>query len=264
MKSLIHFAHANGIPSASYQTMFDQLSDHYRLCQLPLFSHHDDYPVTDNWPKLKEQLIHSIERQASEPIIGVGHSLGGALNLMASIERPDLFKAVVMLDVPSLSRFESIMVRAAKKIGQMDRITPAGRTKNRRTHWPDRNSALDYFKSRKMFTNFHPQCLEDYISSALRETDNGELELGYELDIELAIYRTVPHNLAASRKQIKVPTGVLVGNSTNTVTDNQYQRMIKKVGLQGQKVEGTHMFPLEYPIDTANNIHQMLVKMGVQ
>jgi pimeloyl-ACP methyl ester carboxylesterase len=264
MKPLIHFAHANGIPSASYQTMFEELGKDYRLCQLPLFSHHDDYPVTDNWPKLKKQLIDSIEQQASEPIIGVGHSLGGALNLMASIERPDLFKAVVMLDVPSLSRFESIMVRAAKRIGQMDRITPAGRTKHRRTQWPDRESAVSYFKSRRMFANFHPQCLEDYIDSALRETANGELELGYELDIELAIYRTVPHNLAASRKQIKVPTGVLVGNSTNTVTDNQYERMTKKVGLYGQKVDGTHMFPLEYPIDTANHIHTLLLEMGIE
>jgi len=140
MKALVHFAHANGLPSASYQKMFNELEKHYRMACLPKFSHDAKYPVTNNWGKLKQQLIESIERQAHEPIVGVGHSLGGALNLIASLERPDLFKAVIMLDVPTMNLFESMVVRLAKATGYIDKLTPAERTKTRRTHWPDRQT----------------------------------------------------------------------------------------------------------------------------
>ena len=37
------------------------------------------YPVTEGWPHLVEQLLHSIK----EPVFGVGHSLGGYLNFLA-------------------------------------------------------------------------------------------------------------------------------------------------------------------------------------
>lgn len=262
MKALVHFAHANGLPSASYQKMFHELEKHYRVTCLPKFSHQAKYPVTNNWSRLKQQLIASIEQQANEPIIGIGHSLGGALNLMASLERPDLFKAVVMLDVPTMNLFESMVVRLAKATGYIDKLTPAERTKMRRTQWPDKQTALDYFRSRKMFADFDDDCLNAYIDD-FKKDEQGGLSLSFELPIELAIYRTIPDNLHVNRDDIKVSTGVLVGDRTNTVTPNQYRRMKAKLGLYGMRVPGSHMFPLEQPIETAQNIRQLLHKMGV-
>lgn len=262
MKASMHFAHANGLPSASYQKMFQELEKHYRVSFLPKFSHHPKYPVTNNWGKLKQQLIASIEQQANEPIIGIGHSLGGALNLMASLERPDLFKAVVMLDVPTMNLFESMVVRLAKATGYIDKLTPAERTKMRRTQWPDKQTAMDYFRSRKMFANFDSDCLNAYVDDFNKDEQSG-LSLSFELPIELAIYRTIPDNLHVNRDDIKVPTGVLVGDRTNTVTPNQYRRMKAKLGLHGMRVPGSHMFPLEQPIETAHHIRQLLHKMGV-
>jgi len=36
MKPLIHFAHANGVPSKVYQKLFDLLSDQYDVIYVPL------------------------------------------------------------------------------------------------------------------------------------------------------------------------------------------------------------------------------------
>ncbi|MEG0348842.1 MAG: alpha/beta hydrolase, partial [Acinetobacter sp.] len=35
MKPLIHFAHANGVPSKVYQKLFDLLSDQYDVIYVP-------------------------------------------------------------------------------------------------------------------------------------------------------------------------------------------------------------------------------------
>ena len=36
MKPLIHFAHANGVPSKVYQKLFDLLKDEYDVIYVPL------------------------------------------------------------------------------------------------------------------------------------------------------------------------------------------------------------------------------------
>jgi len=59
----------------------------------------------------------SITLQASEPVIAVGHSLGGVLSLMASIEAPHLFKAIVLLDAPIIGRLKSSLIRLSKNTG---------------------------------------------------------------------------------------------------------------------------------------------------
>ncbi|MCH8530502.1 MAG: alpha/beta hydrolase [Saccharospirillum sp.] len=254
----IHFAHANGFPSASYQTMLTHLADHHDVHQIPLLGHDPAYPVTNNWPHLKQQLIDSIERQCNRPVIGLGHSLGGALTLMASLERPDLFAGVIMLDVPVFSRFESWMVRMIKSLGLIDNVTPAARSKHRRTHWPSQAAAVEHFSTRGLFKQFHPQCLQDYIASATRPAQGGGVELAYELSVELAIFRTVPHTISLSPGQAALPYGVLVGRDTDTVLKRQYLRMKHQLGFHAMRVPGSHLFPLEYPLETARTVSEMI------
>lgn len=258
MKPLIHFAHANGFPSASYDTLFDALAGDYDIRNLPLIGHDPNYPVTNNWPHLKRQLIDSIESQCDRPVIGLGHSLGGGLTLLASMERPDLFEAVVMLDVPVFRRWEGWMVRMIKALGLIDRVTPAGRSKTRRTEWANEQTAYDYFKSRGLFSRFHPQCLHDYLASATRPSQDGGVVLAYELPVELAIFRTVPHTMAPRRRQIHVPSGVIVGTETDTVRKSQYLHMKRRLGFLGERIPGSHMFPLEHPVETAEALDHMV------
>ncbi|MFG1498265.1 alpha/beta hydrolase [Saccharospirillum sp. HFRX-1] len=261
MKPLIHFAHANGFPSASYNALFAALSSDYEVCQLPLAGHDPNYPVTDNWPHLKQQLIDSIEAQCDRPVIGLGHSLGGGLTMMAARERPDLFAAILLLDVPLFNCLESLLVRAVKQLGLVDAVTPAGRSKRRRTQWPDAETALNYFRTRGLFSRFDERCLRDYVDSALRPAANGGVELAYELEVELAIFRSMPHTLAVRAGQLSMPAGILVGRDTDTVRKSQYLRMKRRLGFYGERIEGTHMFPLEYPEQTAAAINRQLLHM---
>jgi hypothetical protein len=73
VKPVIHFAHANGVPSMVYQKLFDQLKDEYDIIYVPLIGPDKRYPITDHWPFLVDQVIDSIVRQAKgRKVIGLG------------------------------------------------------------------------------------------------------------------------------------------------------------------------------------------------
>jgi len=264
MTSPIHFAHSNGFPSGSYQLLLNQLSEQHRVYQIPLLGHDPQYPVGNNWTQLKHQLIDSIERQAQEPVIGIGHSLGGALTLMAALERPELFRAVILLDVPTFNRFESCLVQASKVTGLINRLSPAYITQTRRTEWPSLELATEYFRTRRLFGRFHEQCLQDYLACGLAQNPNGGVALVYQLAVELAVYRTLPHKMVLQPGMLTVPAGLLVGQQSETVRKNQYRRMKNYLGFSSMRVPGSHMFPLEYPLETAAHIGTLLERMGVQ
>lgn len=262
MTQTLHFAHANGIPTATYGTMLSELSHHYRVCSIPVLGHDPAYPVTNNWVHLRKQLIHSVESANRGPVIGVGHSLGGALTILAALERPELFSQVIVLDVPTFSHLEAMTVYAAKKFGFIDHLTPAKKSRTRRTQWSTRDEAKAYFKTKALFAQFHDQCLQDYVDHALTETEAGNVELGYRLDVELAVFRTVPHKMVLNGSHLKMPMAVIAGKESTTVRQYQYRRMTSKVGFTGRLVEGSHMFPLEHPIETARQIHHVIHQIG--
>ncbi len=257
MKPIIHFAHANGLPSASYQKLLNALAPQYQIKAIPVLGHDPQYPVTNNWHHLTRELIHHIETHCSKPVVGLGHSLGGALTLIVAHQRPDLFEQVILLDVPTLTLTDSLLVQAFKGLGLMDQVTPAKKSRTRRTHWPDKESAYQYFREKRLFANFDEQCLRDYVEAGLKPVETGGYELSYQLDVELAVYRTVPHRPVFTRRSLKVPVGVLVGKETDTVRKYQYLKMKNQLGFISKRIPGSHMFPLEYPLETAHEIRHL-------
>ncbi|TAK45638.1 MAG: alpha/beta fold hydrolase, partial [Betaproteobacteria bacterium] len=120
--------------------------------------------MTDRWLHLVEQLEDEIEREwRGEPVFGVGHSLGGYLTLLAAVRRPELFRAIVLLDAPVIGAVKGRLLGASKRFGIVDRVTPAGATRDRRSHWPSREDARAHLRSRKLFRHFAEECLDDYV-----------------------------------------------------------------------------------------------------
>ncbi|MFO9655761.1 alpha/beta hydrolase, partial [Legionella pneumophila serogroup 1] len=173
MRELIHFAHGNGFPSLCYKQLLEQLETRFDCCFIDKIGHDPDYPVGENWHNLVAEIIASIKRQAEQPVIAVGHSLGGVLSLLAAIEQPKLFKAIIMLDSPLIGAFKSSMVRLAKALGIIDRVTPAFRTKKRREHWQNYEQLISYLKTRDLFKTFTEECLNDYIKYGLQYKEDG-------------------------------------------------------------------------------------------
>ncbi len=250
----LHFAHANGFPSACYAKLLGLLAADYGVGFLATSGHDPRYPVSDGWPGLVDELIASIRTRGRAPMIGVGHSLGGYLMLLAAARMPQLFRCVILLDAPLLGRFRGSALQFIKHIGLVDRVTPAGRTRNRRSQWPSQGAALAHFRRKPLFQRFDPDCLLDYVRFGTRSTPGG-FELVFDPAVEYQIYRTLPHDITEAARDLAVPAGLIAGRDSDIVARlglAQSRRF-----LRVQQIDGGHLFPLERPWEAALAVRNM-------
>lgn len=212
------------------------------------------YPPSEGWPHLVEQLIASID----EPVYGVGHSLGGYLNYLAAVQRPDLFRGIVLLDAPIIGPFRGTMLGAVKRLGIVDRVTPAGATRDRRSTWPTREEAKAHFRSRPLFRNFAEECLDDYVKHGLLHEH--EFRLKIDPAIEYQIYRTIPHDMMRHLPKLRVPAVFIGGERSDVVRRVRLAGMKPKFRLR--RVPGGHLFPFERPREAARSIAQALGELS--
>ena len=200
---------ANGFPSGTYGKLLRILENEYDVIAIEKFGHDPRYPVDENWSNLVKELINSIESQTSEPVIGVGHSMGSVLTFLAAHQRPDLFKKIVMLDPPFLYGMTARLVFIAKKIHLINRLKEVTLANNRRTEWASSEEAESYFYSKALFKKFDPECLKDYVQYGTMPTENG-VSLSFDVNAESKIYKTNPHNIGRLRCNMDVHGKILL------------------------------------------------------
>jgi pimeloyl-ACP methyl ester carboxylesterase len=259
----IVFSHANGFPAGTYRLIFEAWrAAGVAVHAIEKYGHDPRFPVTSNWPHLRAQLIDFIEREVGGPAFLVGHSLGGYLSLMAASRRPDLASGLVMLDSPLLSGWKARAVQVAKAAGIGERFSPGHVSKRRRQQWDSADAAFEHFAAKPAFARWAPGMLRDYIASGTEP--HGTLRrLSFQRDVETAIYNTLPHHLTRVLRAhpLRCPAAFVRG------TDSQE---IRQVGLRATErlvhghilaIEGSHLFPLERPAETAATVLQLIDSM---
>jgi len=249
MPDTIFFAHANGFPSATYGKLFTALGADYSVVHLPVHGHDPRFPVQDNWHRLVDELLYHVSLQPT-PILGVGHSLGGLLHLHAALRCPHLYRGLVMLDSPLLSRTDRWAILLAKRLGLIDRITPAGRTLGRRSEFADRQLARDYFMGKALFRSFDPDCLDAYVEHGL-QAEGSSLRLRFDPATEISIYRGVPHTRPGRLRQLPMPLALVQGAQSDVVRRSHGLAVRRLPHGEHHVIAGSHMFPLERPQQTA-------------
>jgi len=237
--------------------MLQPLEQHFTVTFSDAIGMDPRYPPTEGWPHLVEQLISTLEAKG-KPVYGVGHSLGGYLNFLAAAQRPELFRAIVLLDAPIIGSFRGSMLGAVKRLGIVDRVTPAGATRDRRSTWKTREEAKAHFRSRPLFRDFAEECLDDYVNHGL--IHDGEFRLKIDPAIEYRIYRTIPHDMMRHLPELRVPAAFIGGESSDVVRRVRLAGMKPKFRLR--KVPGGHLFPFERPREAARSIAQALAELS--
>lgn len=264
MKPLIHFAHANGVPSKVYQKLFDLLSDEYDVIYVPLLGPDKRYPIDNHWYSLTQQVIDSIVRQSQgRKVIGLGHSLGSVLTFQAALQRPELFEQILMIDPPMIMGKEALALHIAKilKLKMVDTMSPAGLSKRRRDHWESREQAAELLRPKGFYKNFDEDCFQAYIDYALMDDlERGGVELTISRDDEVQIFRTNPSLWWLPQAKPKIPVQLLIAEQGPFLPRKFPQMVEKKFGAPFKVVSGSHMFPLEKPDETVEIIKMMLAE----
>ena len=257
---IVHFAPANGFTAGTYEKLFDLLRTDYTVTSIEKFGHNPRYPVNDNWLNLADELIDSIEQHTNEPVTGVGHSLGSVLTFMAAHKEPGLFKQVILLDPPLIDGAGALLFRAIKKLGILDRSGLVTKSKKRRTQWPGVEEAEEYLRGKPPFKYFDPDCLRNYLQYSTTTSENG-LRLTFDINVESEIYRTVPHNIGSYKRVLGIPGTIIIGKDTYRQSGYMLSRFARRQGFDFERLSyGSHLFPLEYPEQTAALIRKAIAK----
>lgn len=256
-KPIIHFTHANGFPAKTYNKLFSFLTDEFQIGFIERHAHNKRFPVDDGWVYLKEELREEIENRYTEKIIGIGHSLGGILHFLVAVEHPELYKQIILLDAPLISRVSGAAIKLLKKTGLIDRTLLSRQTTFRRNFWESKNAALHHFSSKVKFKAFDEEVLRNYVEHGTVENETG-VKLFFEPHIESKIYQTLPHNFAKYRGRLKVPTFYIGGSDSREARLAGLNFMKKNFPIDFYFLEGSHLFPFEKPEETARLIKFIL------
>lgn len=256
-KQIIHFAHANGFPAKTYNKLFYFLEDDFEIGFIERHGHNPDFPVTHDWKFLKDELKNEIQNSYKNPVIGIGHSLGGVLHLLAAAENPGLYKQIILLDAPVISRLSSFGLKILKRANLMEKYSPARLTKFRRSVWQNETEAFEHFKKKEKFKDFDEDVLWDYVKHATEKSEKG-IELIFNPSIEARIYETIPVNLPKLRGKLKIPVSYIGGSNSREARLAKLGFMKKHFSINFYFLEGSHLFPLENPEKTARFIKKAI------
>jgi pimeloyl-ACP methyl ester carboxylesterase len=251
------FSHANGFPAGTYRRLFEAWrAAGWRVVAIERIGHDPAWPVTGNWPHLRDHLLAFAEAQApGQPVWFVGHSLGGFLSVMAAAWRPQKALGVVLLDSPIVAGWKAQALRMAKTTGLIHRVSPGKVSRRRRWQWPSADAVLAHFQAKAAFARWEPSVLADYATCGFDPApdDPGARVLGFRREIETRIYDTLPHHVPQllRRHPVRCPVHFLGGTQSAEV--RQVGLAATRALTQGRIawIEGSHLFPMERPDETA-------------
>jgi pimeloyl-ACP methyl ester carboxylesterase len=266
--SVLHFLHANGYPPACYKLLLDLLIKDYHVFGMllrPLWEQARPEEIED-WHVFSDDLQVYLSTFAagetpggvSEPVIGVGHSLGAVVTLRAALRDPGKFRVLVLLD-PVLfipSRMEEWQTQRAKDPDSHPWVQTA--LKRRRT-FSNLETLFKGYRSREVFRHLSDEQLRIYIEGITYKTENG-YELVYSPEWESRIYFTSLQDIDIwnSLPSLCVPALFLRGAETDTfLADAAELVKQKQPNVRVEVVEkSTHLFPLERPKETFEIMQQ--------
>jgi pimeloyl-ACP methyl ester carboxylesterase len=250
---LIHFAHANGFPADSYRYFFKQFK--HPVIALPDIGASVKLPIR-SWHDLKLELIQYLEKEAREPVVGIGHSLGGVITYWAARERPDLFQQIILLDPPMFRPWKRKAAGIVDTLGVGHKfIPPAIKSHRRKRHYSSFEAAAEALRQKKLFRDFHPEAFADYIQHGWTQEEN-RISLRIPAERETHFFCKTPHTFG--RFKLEVPLDYVYANSYE-VTEAKDILHLKKYFKTAcfHEVSGGHMFPLEQPEKTAAFIESL-------
>jgi pimeloyl-ACP methyl ester carboxylesterase len=259
---LLHFAHPNAYTPGTFRQFLRPLTAQYRVTAVhhrPLWPHSHPDELT-GWDVVTDDLIRFFEQQNWRQVIGVGHSLGAVATAKAAVRRPDLFRALVLIEPVFLPPHLLAAIRANPEEAGFRSFVKT--TRKRRDRWPSRQAAFDHFRPKEALASWPDAALWDYVNESLRETDEGVV-LAFPRAWEAKFYSRPPLDVWEVVAQLTQPTLAIRATESDTLFPDAWT-LWQEVQPEARFVEIAgvgHMLTLERPLLTAQHVLDFLEKL---
>ncbi len=261
------FGHANGFPPGTYRLLLEALNRSFSVktfAARPLWQGSDTRSV-GSWNDLAQDLGGELDRRRVQGALGVGHSLGSVLGVMAAASVPDRFAALALVDPVIFTGFQSLFWGTLKGLGFGSRIPLIRVAQRRRETFPTLDDVRNSYEGKSVFATWDQEVLDDYINSGFVETGTGEVRLRYPRAWEARIFELTPATVWGELETLDVPILVIRGAASDTFTAAAARRMRRELpGARVIEIAGTsHFVPMERPREVASLISDWAREIGV-
>ena len=242
MNEKIFFAHANGFPSEVYGDLFEGLKD-FDIGYIPMLAH-GEHQIKNSWRDVAPEIIAYFDTNYSEPVWAIGHSFGAVSLAFAAEQRPDLFKGLIMMDPPVLSRKIRWILAITQCLGISQYIMPLAKMSAKRSdHFPSREFVAGKLRSKFLFKNFGQASFDNYIKYGFKDADEG-IALRFKKEIETKIFALTPPFYKPVK--LTIPNYYIYA-SRGEIAKTRNIDSIKHLFPNTEFIpfEGGHLFPLE-------------------
>ncbi len=261
----LHFLHGNGFCGGVYWPFLQPFLPRYGLFCSDIEGHgaSEAAPRFSGVAAVLERARAVIAAQGLDqgPLIGVGHSFGGALTLRLAAEHPGLFRAVVLLDPIVMPGPMWAAVRLGSYVG---RHPMAAGARRRRERWASRGEALARLQGRGIYAGWTAEAMQCFVDHALRDTGNGEeVTLACPRELEAEIFEQPVWPWRAFRR-LQCPTLFISGQSSYGFfpwATRVARRMAPQVEFL--TLPGGHCFMQEDPAATQAVVADFLRRQGL-
>lgn len=244
----LHFAHATGMHAGLYARLLAPLAGRFRIVASDSRGHgrSPGGPVGDTveWEVFAADVLAVTDAVAPDaPWLLAGHSMGGAVALLAAVAAPARVAGLVLLDPPFIP---FAIARAARATGQTMPNPMADQAGKRRGDFSDTATARAAYAGRGVFRSWSDADLDAYLADGLLPATDG-MTLACAPAWEAATFRGVSHRIEAALARLDKPFALIAGETASTVPDAEFGIFARHTQcVSAQRLPGTtHFVPLE-------------------
>ncbi len=247
------FCHANGFAPLAYRQMTSALATRFSVTApvaRPLFRRNE--MPSGTWLDLADDYCAWLREHDVRGAVGVGHSLGAVVTLIAAARIPKAFSQLTLIEPVVLSPW-ALATNRWMPTGLRSNASMIQRALGRTTRWPSRQAAFDDLRARRAFLRLGDAALWYYVIAGTRVDASGAAELLYSREWEAHLYACIP-NVWPYVKRVEVPLRVLRGSLSDVFERDEAERW-KRLRPDHSLIEvdaAGHLLPLERPLVTAS------------
>ncbi len=254
----LHLSHANAYTPGCYRQLTEALSPAFAVwgaAHRPLWPGSRPESVEDWWP-FADDLIQFFDAHGLRDVVGVGHSLGGVVTMFAAVRRPELFRALVLIE--PVFFLPAFLDAARRQRGHVrpEEIPVVRTALHRRARWPSRQAAFDHLRPKRVFARLPDAALWDYVNAGMAEADDGQVILRFPPTWEARIYSLPPEDVWEVLPAVSQPTLGIRGAASDTLVAEAW-RLWQAAQPQATFLEipaSDHLVPFSHPRQVAEAI----------
>jgi pimeloyl-ACP methyl ester carboxylesterase len=212
---LLLFCHATGFCAQTWSPMIEALTSRFRCVALDFRGHgltHVPAGVSMAWRGMADDLVTIIMAfSPAEPVLAVGHSMGGAAIVLAESEQPGLVERAWM--------YEPVLFRTAPVAVGPDAPDIANAARGRRATFGSRPEAIERFARRPPLSTLDPRALEAYVEHGFEELPDGSITLRCRPEDEASVFEHYFSGAFERVASLRIPVVAATGGERDGPAD---------------------------------------------